>query len=86
MLRITESTNGKHRTLRLEGKLLEPWTAELRAVVGPLDAPHGVTLDLGQVSFIDERGAELIRTLTQAGVRVVGCSRFLADILRLEAC
>jgi ABC-type transporter Mla MlaB component len=81
MLRMTRSSSGDTAVLLLEGKLTEPWTAELRAEI---EARGPVTrLDLAGLSFIDAGGAELLHELERSGVALVGASVFVRELLDL---
>ena len=87
MLRITEVADGSPGTLlKLEGKLREPWVAELAQAVGRTVAEgHGpIRLDLSAVTFVDEAGVRLLRELMGQGVAIAATSGFVAALLRLE--
>lgn len=84
MLRITKTKSINRSTLCLEGKLLEPWVGELLKALGPISRDPHVTLDLTKLTFVDEPSARLLRDLKARGLRVVGCSAFLAELLQLE--
>jgi len=71
------------QTLKLEGKLLGPWVDELiRACEEPQTPPSCLRLDLSAVTFIDSAGAKLLDDLIRQGARVVGCSGFIAEMLK----
>lgn len=85
MLRITRVAAADTVTLRLEGKLLRPWVAELsrewdiaRVQAG---TPGRVVFDLTSLTFLDDAGAELVRDLLRRGATVTGYSRFVSDLL-----
>ena len=87
MLMITpiSSPDRSGVTLKLEGQLLCAWVAELHAACERHFA--NVThrrLDLRHVSFVDDAGVALLRTLIDQGVRIDGCSGFVAELLSLE--
>lgn len=85
MLKITRSSNGDGITLWLEGKFLEPWLMEAEGLVDQAAAEaESVSLDLSRVSFVDNRGAAFLRDASQRGIRIVGCSGFVAELLQLE--
>ena len=84
MLRITNIQNeGAAPQLRLEGKLLEPWIGELheacRVICGSTAV---VTLDLAGLSFVDASGTLALRELRQRGVKLIGCSPLVAELLK----
>lgn len=84
MLRISQAENGASLTLKLEGKLLKPWVAEVRRSIGdPRDHPL-LKLDLSNVSFVDASGAEFLKGLLAGGAEIVACSGFVREILNLE--
>jgi anti-anti-sigma regulatory factor len=87
MLRITEVVDGAAGTLlKVEGKLREPWVAELAGAARRPSAENHepVRLDLSAVTFVDEAGVRLLRELTHQGVRIAAISGFVAALLRLE--
>lgn len=83
MLRIT-CIDGPDaiRTLRLEGKLLEPWVPEVLELCRPL-AGRG-RLDLAGITFVDRAGAILLQNLIRQGLTISACSGFVAELLHLE--
>ena len=85
MLRITRVENGGSVTLVLEGSLLGLWVQELLDACTP---PPGLTrpthLDLAGVTFVDAAGSRLLRNLITQGIEIAACSRFVAELLKLE--
>ena len=82
MLRIEERVSEDGR-LRLEGRIVGPWTDEVRAACERVRAGHAtVTLDLASVDFIDRPAAALLRELRGRGARLVNASPFLTELLR----
>jgi ABC-type transporter Mla MlaB component len=86
MLMITRSDRSDlTRTLKLEGKLLEPWIAELESACGEsLVSPERVCLDLRDLTFVDAAGARFLESLIRDGARVIACSGFVAEVLHLN--
>src|SRR5262249_5619276 len=86
MLKITRSADGGSELLvKLEGKLLEPWVAELaRICTQPMAGSTCIQLDLSAVTFVDESGLRLLRKLLDRGVGIAAVSGFVAELLRLE--
>jgi ABC-type transporter Mla MlaB component len=83
--RIDGDRGDRIQTLRLEGKLLGPWVAELsRACEEAQTPPSCLSLDLSAVTFIDSAGANLLDDLIRQGARVVGCSSFISEVLHLN--
>jgi hypothetical protein len=73
------------QTVKLEGKLREPWVAEVLNVCMACDGPSGRTsLDLSGLTFVDQAGAELLKDLMRRGITVSACSSFVAALLHLE--
>jgi hypothetical protein len=83
MLRITHVRGGESApTLRLEGKLLGPWVAELGRACHELSCPPDrLYLDLAAVTFADGRGVELLRDLLGRGATLTACSGLVAELL-----
>ena len=82
MLRITRSTNDGATLLKLEGKLLAPWAAEVLEQCG--GSAGGVRLDLSQLSFVDGAGLALLNDLRERGAAIIACSGFVAELLHVE--
>lgn len=86
MLRITH-VNGPDSapTLKVEGKLVGPWVAELgRACGGPADRGGVRSLDLSAVTFVDRAGVTLLRELLEHGTTLAACSGLVAELVRAE--
>lgn len=85
MLRISKQSVGGVSVLRLEGKLLQDWTGELR---GQIAAAAGegrrIRLDLAAVTFVDAAGADLLRELSQSGIHFGPCSGFVTSLLEMR--
>lgn len=84
MLRITTIQNGDSTAvLKLEGKLLEPWIGELVEACRQACLPSAAaTLDLSGISFIDAPGTIALRDLRRRGMRLVGCSPLVTELLK----
>ena len=84
MLRLTRIA-GTHQTqtIKLEGKLLEPWVDEVRkACAVGADPSSGISLDLAALTFVDAAGEGLLRDLIGRGIEIVACSGYVAELLR----
>lgn len=85
MLRIHVEHAPRQTTIRLEGKLVEPWVDELVQVWADLSAfPRGdlaVRVDLDAVSFIDESGKSALCVLWMAGCELHGTGTFVASVI-----
>ncbi len=86
MIRITEISRSESVVrFRLEGRLTDLTSQELRATVQPcLAAGYSVLLDLADVTFADRAGVEGLLALRALGVVLTACSGFLAEMLRGE--
>jgi anti-anti-sigma regulatory factor len=84
MLRISLERTGDHRAiLRLEGRIAEPWTSELRnACEQLLQERKTLQLDMAEVSFADRSGLDLLRSLKSRGVSFVDCSPFTEEQMK----
>jgi ABC-type transporter Mla MlaB component len=83
MLRITHAQGRDSiSTLRLEGKLLGPWVAELARFCNELPcSPDCLRLDLSAVTFVDGPGLALLRDLLGRGATLAACSGLVAELL-----
>lgn len=83
MLRVTQ-TNGDRAgiTLKLEGKLVEPWVSEVRQLLNDAEQAVHHRLDLASVSYVDVAGAELLREVVDRGVEIVSSSLYVTELLR----
>jgi len=86
MLRITHARgHDAICNLRLEGKLLGPWVAELARLCNELPCSLDcVRLDLSAVTFVDEPGVALLRALIGRGATLAACSGLVAELLHVE--
>jgi anti-anti-sigma regulatory factor len=84
MLRISvvvEDVRGV--ALRVEGRVVGPWVAELREACGKvLEEKRSLTLDLSEVMFASREGVALLLELKAQGVELSGCSPFLSQELK----
>ena len=84
MLRITvEPGAGQLESLRLEGRIVGPWVAELtRRCEAIRCAGRELELEMSGVSFLDRDAVRLVRSLIEQGVDVRRCSAFVGEQLR----
>jgi ABC-type transporter Mla MlaB component len=84
MLKISEAgTVNEIVTLKLEGRIVGPWVAEVRTACERFLSEHrALQLDLAEVSFTDENGTAAIAALKSRGVTLANCSRFVAEQLK----
>lgn len=85
MLRITTIPTPNATTLKLEGKLLRPWTTELLNAFESVAAPPAsVHLDLRDLTFADTEGIHLLHDLLTRGAQIAACSDFVSALLQRE--
>ncbi len=83
MLKITREPGVESATLRLEGRLVGPWVAELRQVAETaLNDSRRLVFDVSNVSFVDRKGEELLRELVARQVRLERPSGFIRELLK----
>ena len=82
MLRITTINDSRGPLLKIEGKLLAPWTEEVRIACANLTAQTSQPrLDLKDLSYVDAAGIELLKKLRGEGFDLAACSPFVAAVL-----
>ncbi len=72
MLRIMLENGSKALVLKLDGKVVGPWVAELNRVWKDLLARrHGevMRVDLAEVTYVDSDGRKLLNLMQQQGAR-----------------
>ncbi len=73
-------------SLKLEGRVAGPWAEELRRVADTTLATDSIlTLDLRDVSFVDQNGAALLTSLGKRGAQLLHLSPFVAEQLKASA-
>jgi hypothetical protein len=84
MLRIAAAAGPRNRaTLTLEGRVIGPWTDELRrACQRVLLAGAELALDLHDVSFVERDGLALLQDLVERGVIIANCPAFVREQLK----
>ncbi len=89
MLRISTIDSPERRRLIVEGKLVAPWVAELRAACRRAKADlsgRELIVDLRWLMVISQEGENALLELMTEGVRFLGCGVFakyvIADIAR----
>jgi hypothetical protein len=84
MLRITPFVAKEKAILRLEGKLGGPWVSELTRVWKGAWRRTGlkrVRVDLRALSFVDERGKDVLMTMRQDGAEFVANDPLISALL-----
>lgn len=84
MLKISQvGRAGQSATLRLEGRIVGPWVAELDAACKQLLAEgRPVKLHLADVEFMDAQGVALLVQLRSRGVSLASPPPFVAEQLK----
>ena len=70
-------------TLELAGRIAGPWVDELsRSCERALAFGGTLSVDLGQVSFVDRYGVHFLQRLRARDVALINCSPFVAEQLK----
>ena len=88
MLKISVVEGRKQRRLVVEGKLVAPWSDELRAACERAASGlngRELVIDLKNVTPISQQGENLLLELMKHGVRCRGCGVFTNQILKQVA-
>jgi anti-anti-sigma regulatory factor len=88
MLKISIVEGTKERRLVVEGKLVPPWSDELKAAcerAGSGLNGREIVIDLKNLTTISEQGEALLLELMKEGVRFRGCGVFTNEILKQVA-
>jgi hypothetical protein len=81
LLLITQPVPVTLVSIGLEGKLLGAWVEEARQIVAAARASDRICLDLQGLTFADSCGVELLRSLRQEGIPLLGCSPLIEGLL-----
>ena len=83
MLRLTRVMHvNSGVTLIVEGRIVAEWGELLsRECAALIETGGAVCLDLSGVTYVDAKGAELVRQLGPRGVRLLRIPSLLADLL-----
>lgn len=86
MLRIRFTIDGdRDEPIKVEGSLHGPWVDELGKVLNSAVARSSrIRLDLSSLTYLDERGRELLCEWLRRGAEVVACTRYVSAVLQLE--
>lgn len=84
MLHINKSRTLTLATVDLDGKLVGPWVDEVRTTIATLLREQAVCLNLQHLSFADDAGLSLLRTLCHDGILLVGASPLIDGLLKLH--
>ncbi|MGH7790919.1 MAG: STAS domain-containing protein [Thermodesulfobacteriota bacterium] len=84
MLRIREtSEDGKTVILKLDGKLVDAWVADLEEIclAHKDDKNKIVVLDFSGVTFIDNKGVRMLENIKDEKIKIINCSLFIQTLL-----
>jgi len=83
MLRITKvAEDSTTVTMKLEGKLASDWVSLLEGeCLTCLKDNRKVLLDFSEVTFVDSRGAEVVKKLAGEGIKIVDCCELIKELL-----
>ena len=84
MLKISQAAAPNHSiTLRLEGRVVGPWVAELRQLCElVLSEGRKLKLDLADVLYVDSGGVATLASFKSRGVHLTNCSPFVEEQLK----
>jgi len=85
MLRISTIDTPSQRRLVVEGKLISPWTTELRTAYDYAEADlegRDLVVDLKNLTIISQEGEDLVTELMNEGVKFQCCGLFARLLLR----
>ncbi len=88
MLRITTNRNQKSVSLRLEGQIEGPWVEVLRntwAEAIGRDGHGEIVVDLGEVSFANPEGTDLLLRMRRQGGKLIKPSGFMREVLSIAS-
>jgi anti-anti-sigma regulatory factor len=88
MLKISIVEERKHRRLVVEGRLVAPWSDELKAAserAGSGLNGRELVIDLKNLTTISQEGEDLLLELMKQEVRFRGCGVFTNEILKQVA-
>jgi len=74
-IRIDIETNGPVDAVRVSGRLVMSSINQLTAICEPMES--NFVLDLSELVFVDNAGADVIRGLREKGAEIHGASSFI---------
>jgi len=88
MLKISVVEGRKQRRLVVEGRLVAPWSDELKAAcekAGSGLEGRELVIDLKNLTTISQEGQSLLQELMRQGLKCRGCGVFTNEILKQVA-
>ncbi len=79
-LRIVTTRDEAGTTLKVSGRLVGPWIAELARSFDQV-ADGAIVVDVSDVSFVASDGVEVLRTIIDRGASLRGCPAYLVPQL-----
>ena len=87
MVKISEvpAVNGK-KIIKLEGQVVGPSVTEVETFCHRfLEKEGSLTIDVGDVLYLDRSGVTLFKDLLARQVKLINCNPFLTELLRSAA-
>ena len=84
MVKISEipTANG-NKVVKLEGQVVGPSVTEVETYCQQfLEKEGSLTIDVGEVLYLDRNGVNLFKDLLERRVKFVNCNAFLTELLR----
>lgn len=82
VIRITTTQKESVTTVKADGRLLSADTAELIRACDVCPAP--LVIDLSDLTFADDEGAEVLKKLRAGGATLVGARPYVAMVVKEE--
>ena len=83
MLRITRIGESPSLiTLKVEGQIISEWVPVLeKEALASLQNKEEVVLDFSEVTFINQKGVEMLKKISAENIRIINCSPLIQDLL-----
>ncbi|MCH7760333.1 STAS domain-containing protein [candidate division TA06 bacterium] len=83
MLRITRIGESLSLiTLKVEGQIISEWVPILeKEALASLQNKEEVVLDFSEVTFINQKGVEMLKKISAENIRIINCSPLIQDLL-----
>jgi anti-anti-sigma regulatory factor len=87
MLRLTRTTRRPHEVvLVLEGQIIAQWVELLEdECLELLTSQQNLSLDLADVTYVDRRGARLLREMAGRAVPLLNCPPLVDELIKEDA-
>jgi hypothetical protein len=85
VLKITRTETSEEEKWTLQGRLVGLWVSELRRCWKKTHRTHNslkCIVDLNDVTFIDEKGERLLRTMSKEGVQFIASGIYIKHLLQ----